>query len=189
MITGAYFGQDYFLANQQSFNFWLADATGVAAETPVAPVDPVCSPTPPANWAADYAWRDTGAILHQYTMRDCAGGGLFTTEPDSLGTVLHETGHSPFGLADEYAGDGGYFENSPFPNLYDTLAECQDDAPSLGRVAADCQTITNTVPDPDVDWFKPDPIPDDLMDSRRPPNASDIRRIDWYFDQCRAENC
>lgn len=45
------------------------------------------------------------------------------------------------------------------------------------------------MPDPDVDWFKSDPIPDDLMDSRRPPNASDIRRIDWYFDQCRAENC
>ena len=48
--------------------------------------------------------------MHKDDFRDCAPGGqrLFSSEPTSIGTVLHETGHRPFGLADEYCCDGGY---------------------------------------------------------------------------------
>jgi hypothetical protein len=59
---------------------------------------------------------------------------VFSTEPTSLGTVLHETGHSPFGLADESCCDGGYWEQSVHPNLHNTLAGCQADAPRLRRL-------------------------------------------------------
>lgn len=194
VIKGAYFGQDYFLANQQNMNFWLADQAGdadrVPAPTPTDPTNTNCVLTLPGNWAADYSWRDSGAILHRDLFRDCAGGGVFSTEPTSLGTVLHETGHSPFGLADEYPPDGGYFEASPNANLFDTLAECQADAPTLGRVASDCRKITDTQPTTPVDWFLSEPTPNDLMNrDRRPPQAADIRRMDWFFANCRAGSC
>jgi hypothetical protein len=194
VIKGAYYGQDYFLANQQRINFWLADQVGdadrVAAPTPTDPANTNCVLTPPANWATDYSWRDAGAILHADTFRDCASSGLFSTEPTSLGTALHETGHAPFGLADEYCCDGGYFENPPNPNMFDTLAECQADAPTLGRVAADCRTVTDTRPTPPKDWFLSEPTPNDLMNAdQRPPQAADIRRMDWFFGNCDAGKC
>ena len=194
VIKGAYYGQDYFLANQQRFNFWLADQVGdadrVPAPTAADPTATNCVLTAPANFASDYSWRNAGAILHSDTFRDCASGGVFSTEPTSLGTVLHETGHAAFGLADEYCCDGGYFENSPFPDLWDTLAECQSDAPALGRTAADCRTITDPRPATPKNWFTSEPTPNDLMNaSRRPPQAADIRRADWLFGNCAAGNC
>jgi hypothetical protein len=185
VIKGAYYGQNYFLDHQQQMNFWLADQRG-DADNPGSN----CTLTVPPNFATDYTWRDSGAIIHSDTFRDCANNGVFSSEPTSLGTVLHETGHSPFGLADEYCCDGGYFENPPFPDMFDTLAECQADAPLLGRTAADCRTITDPRPNPDKDWFLSEPTPNDLMNAdRRPPQAADIRRMNWFFDQCKTGNC
>ena len=41
LIKGAYDGQDYFLSNQQRFNFWLADQRGDADRVPApTPADP-----------------------------------------------------------------------------------------------------------------------------------------------------
>lgn len=170
-VKGAYYGQDYFLANQQWFNIWLADQRGKA--TGVSSTGS-CGLTAPANWAQDYSWRDAGAILHSSEFRDCASNGLFSTEFNSLATMLHESGHAPFGLADEYGGDGGYFVADPLPNLYAALDTCKTDAPNLGRPASDCRKITDTRSDPDVDWYLSDPGPDDLMSSRRPPNGAEI---------------
>ncbi|MEV4139112.1 hypothetical protein AB0J72_43980 [Dactylosporangium sp. NPDC049742] len=194
VIKGAYYGQDFFLANQQRFNFWLADQRGdadrVAAPTPANPANTNCVLTRPPNWSKDYSWADTGVILHRDDFRDCANGGVFSTEPTSLGTVLHETGHAPFGLADEYCCDGGYFEALPNPNMFDTLAKCQADAPTLGRPASDCRTVTDVRPTPAKSWFLSEPTPNDLMNAdRRPPQAADIRRMNWYFDNCAAGKC
>ncbi|WP_433222893.1 hypothetical protein ACQP00_24700 [Dactylosporangium sp. CS-047395] len=194
VIKGAYYGQDWFLANQNRFNFWLADDTGdadrVSAPTREDPGATECVLTTPKNWFM-YAWRDVGAILHTDNFRDCAtGDSVFSAEPGSLGTVLHETGHAPFGLADEYCCDGGYFENPPFPNLWDSRGECQTDAPDLGRTPADCRTITDSRPNPAQNWSLSEPDNTDLMNSdRRPPQAADIRRMDWFIANCVAGKC
>jgi hypothetical protein len=148
--------------------------------------------TVPDDFDTDYSWRDSAAILHTDTLRDCANLGLrlFSSEPGSLATVLHETGHSPFGLADEYCCDGGYFETGPNPNMWETLEDCQADALALGRTAADCRTVIDARPEPDEDWFVSDPEPDDLMNSdRRPPRAADTRRMNWFFDNCKTGKC
>lgn len=186
VINGAYYGQGFFLARQQGFNFWLADRTGDAERVPdPTPADPAntrCVLTAPTNWGEDYTWADTGALLHANTFRDCASNGMFSSEPTSVGTALHETGHSPFGLTDEYCCDGGYWENTPNATLWDTQAECQADAPSLGRVASDCRSIMETG---GGTWWTSEPNPNDLMNSdRRPPQAGDMRRIDWFFTEC-----
>lgn len=196
VIKGSYYGQDYFLSNQQRFNFWLADQTGDADEVPApTPTDPNatnCVLTVPGNWTEDYSWRDAGPILHSTTFRDCASrsNAVFSAEPTSLGTVLHETGHSPFDLADEYCCDAGYFEMSPNPNIYDTLAECQADASALTRPASDCRSWTDTRPNPDKVWFTSEPTPNDLMNfDRHPPQAADLRRMNAFFENCKAGKC
>lgn len=195
VIKGAHFGQDYFLANQQNVNFWLADQTGdadrVAAPTDDDAANTRCVLTPPANWADDYSWGDSGAILHRDRFRDCANPGnrVFSTEPTSLGTVLHETGHSPFGLADEYWPGGGYFKDAR--QMFDTQDECEADAITLpGRSASDCRKITDSRPTPAKDWWLSEPTPNDLMNAdRHPPQAADIRQMDLFFTNCRAGSC
>ena len=188
-IKGAYFGQDYFLRNQGDFNFWLADQTGDADNNAA---NTNCTLSPPSNWSTDYAsWANTGAILHTNRFRDCAGGGVFSAEPDSLGTVLHETGHSPFGLADEYGTDGGYFQTPEVPDVFTSLAGCQADAPALGRVASDCRTwVSTNAATKGQSFFTSEPDTTDLMNQdRRPPQAADVRRMDWKFQQCRDGKC
>ncbi|MBV1850568.1 M64 family metallopeptidase [Catellatospora tritici] len=184
VVKGAYFGQNYFLNQQQHLNFWIADQRG-DADPGGGTGGPICVLTRPSNWATRYAtWADAGGILHTDNFRDCANNGLFSTEPTFLSTVLHETGHAAFGLADEYCResgnicDGGYFENRPFPNLFDTLAECQAEAPN----AAACRSFT------DINsrtWSLSDPSPNDLMNvDQRPPQGADIARMDWKFNNC-----
>lgn len=195
LIKGSYYGEGFFLARQQGFNFWLANTTGDAERVPdPTPADPAntrCVLTAPANWGDEYAWADTGALMHANVFRDCASNGLFSAEPASLGTTLHETGHAPFGLPDEYCGpcDGGYWENTPNATMWDTLAECQTDAPSLGRVASDCRQITDVDPPNGTFWTSEPDITDLMNSDRHPPQAGDIRRIDWYFTECLDGSC
>jgi len=188
VIRDAYYGQIDFLENQDKINFWLADTVGDMdrVPNPADPPNPICMLTPPSNFATDYSWRDAGAILHTDVLRDCANNRLFSSEPTSLAVVLHETGHQPFGMADEYCCDGGYFENPPNPNLWDSLAECQSDAPDLGRVAGDCRTFTDTG---GTDWMLSDPAANDLMNDNGLPQAGDLRRMNWFYGNCVAEKC
>ncbi|WP_203717894.1 hypothetical protein, partial [Asanoa siamensis] len=73
---------------------------------------------------------------------------------------------------------------------WDSRGECQADAPSLDRTAADCRTITDTRPTPAQNWLTSEPSPDDLMNnSQRPPRAADIRRMDWFFGNCTVGKC
>jgi hypothetical protein len=74
--------------------------------------------------------------------------------------------------------------------MFDPLAECQADAPSLGRTATDCRTITDPRPTPAQNWFLSEPTPNDLMNrDRRPPQGADIRRMDWFIDNCESGKC
>jgi hypothetical protein len=184
-ISNAYFTEDVFLDNQDAMNYWLAQATGKA--------DPDCDIEAPQR-----AWEDAGAVFHTDTFRDCAPGGerVFSTEPTSLRTMLHETGHRPFGLADEYCCDGGYFQNNPFPNLFDVLSGspfilgCAEDAASRGLTAADCRTFDEDVPWWfDDDWYTTDPASNDLMVDNQARQPLDDRRIDWLFSECRGAAC
>lgn len=187
VILGAYHGQDYFLARQRDFNFWLADEVGNAERD----ASDKCILTEPDNWDEGYSFADAGAILHTARFRDCASPSLrlFSTEPDSVGTVLHETGHQPFGLADEYEDDGGYWQDKILPNVYESKDACEADAPDLGRDAAECRSFVESVGEKRTIWLS-EPADTDLMNSdRHPPQAADIRRIDWFFDQCALHEC
>ena len=190
-IFSAYYSFDIFLTHQDSMNFWLSEQTGDAEDSADG-----CD-----HVAPEFTWADAGVLLHSSGMgfRDCAPGGerIFSSSPGNFTTMRHETGHRPFGLADEYCPaqisgkcDGGYFQADPFPNVYEEPEDCQDDAPSLGRVAGDCREFEEDVENWwDTDWSVSDPPTGDLMVDNTTPQANDIRRINWYFGTCQAASC
>lgn len=201
-IREGFHKQDIFLRNQDMFNFWIIQGTGAANRTGPDPNQGTCVLTTPDGWNQDFAFIDSGAILHTETFRDCArlNKRVFSTEPSSYGTVRHETGHQPFGLADEYCHkrpgsnddscDGGYFQADPNPNLYRTRQACEEDAPNLGRTADDCQEfVGDGVLFFGEKWFVSDPPDSDMMVDRGPAQAADIRRIEWLFSRCDVGEC
>jgi hypothetical protein len=188
VIGTAYYDFDVFLSNQDKFNFWLAPGLGDAR--PFA--NGACPHTTPPGYEQMFAFADTGALIHTDDFRDCAPGGqrLFSSEPTTtahLQTVRHESGHRPFGLADEYCCDGGYYEQDEVPNVYESAQACQTDAPSLGYPASFCRSFMSTRNN--QTYWVSDPASNDLMVDNTTPQAADLRRINWLFGNCAAAKC
>jgi PKD repeat protein len=189
VIYSGYYYEDVFLRNQDKMNFWLADKMGDASHTPPDDWDF----EPPSNWDEDYTFADAGAILHMDLFRDAARtkDRIFSTEPYEPWTARHEAGHIPFSLADEYEPDGGYFETPHYPNIFEELEDCEEDAPRLGRTPSDCRLIEEEGSYwwDDGRWYTSEPAGNDLMDNSGPAQAADIRRIDWLFTMCDSAQC
>jgi len=193
-IQNSYFTDKIYLDNQDKINYWIALETGKADGF----TDGDC-----LLEANQKAWEDAGAVFHTDSLRDCAPGGqrLYSSEPNSFGTILHETGHRPFGLADEYCCDGGYFQADPFPNIYaafpDTILSssiiipgCAGDAFNVGKTDSDCRSWVDPVPWWfDDTWWTSDPGSDDIMVDSGARQALDNRRMNWLFDVCRGAGC
>lgn len=189
IINRSYYSQDVFLRNQDKLNFWLADKTGNAVHIPPDEWDH----EPPSNWDEDYSFADVGGILHMDAFRDAAGtkDRVFSSEPYYPLTARHETGHIPFSLADEYDRIGSYFETPHYPNVFEELEDCEEDAPRLGRSASECREIIEEGSYwwDDGLWYTSEPDVDDMMLHGGPPQAADIRRIDWLFTMCDSAQC
>ena len=187
LIRTGYYSEPIFLARQDALNFWIAqDLASVNRTDPTG-----CTFTAPNNWKGEYSFADTGAILFRTpsilgacTHRDLR---LLANPTWFARALLHETGHSPFGLADEYPnGKPAYWEPNPYPNIYDTAIKCWNDAINLGRVANDCRSFMSAS---GVTWFTSEPPSNDLMNDNLAPRAADIRRINWLFDKCDIGQC
>jgi hypothetical protein len=106
---------------QEQFNFWYTTEPGIGTGF----TDGSCGVSIPKE-VKDGIVRsiapfvDTTYLLHTTPWRDCAPGGgkRVTITQSAYPTTLHETGHRPFGAADIYCCDGGYFQRSTHPNLY-----------------------------------------------------------------------
>ncbi|MEX1173724.1 MAG: hypothetical protein WEG56_14070 [Chloroflexota bacterium] len=194
VINISYYGFDPFLTGQDKFNFWIDLNQGRADDAN----DGDCDHDLPARWDEDLAYADAGAILHRKSQRDCAlrGDRIFSGtlntgyRSDAFQVVTHETGHQPFGLADEYCCDGGYFQQDDAPNVYSEPDDCQDDAPALGRTSAACREWEEVVENWfDPDWSSSEPNGGDLMNDNSFAQAADIRRFNMIFSGCEAAGC
>ncbi len=64
-------------------------------------------------------WVDTAILIHRATgpegrdFLDCSWDRYGTANKDDFSGVVHEIGHTVFGLPDEYPNDGCYFEAKP----------------------------------------------------------------------------
>jgi len=191
LLWSGYYSERVFLFNQDKMNFWIALDQGDAQDD--------CASTAPGNWDHDYTFSDTGAIIHRDgTIRDCTPGGarFFSSKATSTRIVLHESGHQPYGLADEYCCDGGYFQPDPYPNLCAEQSGCVAEIPDLQtwdtrlgvtpRTTASCTSLTSVGGD---DWWTSDSRVNDLMMNNSTPQGADYRRIQWIFDRCAAASC
>ncbi|HEV8404496.1 MAG TPA: hypothetical protein VGQ13_01190 [Nitrososphaera sp.] len=180
-----YYGEIEFLEHQDQINFWISQDMGDADNDDGSS----CELDTPDNWDDDYAFVDSGAIIHTDGFRDCAqpDDRIFSSDFVTPRTFIHETGHSPFGLADEYCCDGGYFQNDPFPDLYEELDDCEADP---DRGGSTCRQFTEDVPWWfDSEWFTFDPDSNDLMVDRMKAQLMDERRMNWMFDNCASASC
>lgn len=202
LIDRAYFAQGdttanaaLLLTNQDTFNFWIAGASGDARGV----VGDKCEKDPPPGWSSLHSFADVGPIIHAQTFRDCASGNTFSANRTDFTTFRHEQGHRPFGLADEYCFkrpssnsmncDGGYYQNEIHPNVYEAGSDCENDAAALGRNGSACQQWTEVGGD-EEDWETSEPVGGDLMVDNTTPQAADVRRIDWMLNvQCASGNC
>ena len=188
-----------FLRNQDKFNFWVSVRPGRVGPNPCDDLEPPGDLPFPATsvWDTDLAFADAGVVVHTNpNLRDCAPYGMRLLSSDAANrrVVLHEAGHTPFGLADEYCSrrvggmasptcDGGRFEDHPdyeypFPNMFDTFAECLADAATFGPPTPTCQGFMDD--NGDGPWFVHDPPANDLMVDNTTPQNADIRRIETF---------
>lgn len=179
LIRDLYYGEEVFLSQQRGLNFWLAQDMG-DADTNNCPGDK------PDGFDSDYSFADAVGIFHVSKFGDCAFGRLFSGESAGTRSVLHESGHAPFGLEDEYDGAnaGALSQQETNPNIYETQDACQNDVSNVedpGRTESDCRDFPDSK---GGTWWTSDPASDDLMNDNGTPRALDIRRIEWLFDQC-----
>ncbi len=148
MIKDAVFAEPQVKPWSRQFNFYINPDTGHATDYDRISIDGTHQV--PDNWA-NLSFAEVKVLMHQNNLRDYASGGLFSTEQQNRGTMMHEGGHSMFSLADEYDG-GSHWQEATLPNNWSSLAGAQADAPSRHKTAADATQIGTT------GWYKICPI-------------------------------
>jgi hypothetical protein len=173
-----YYNQSIFLKNQNKTNFWIAQDMGEARNN--------CESIPPGNWNIEYLSFDAAVILHRDDfIRDCTRNDkeLSTANMATIAkegyVLLHEIGHRPFGLADEYDSGGLYESSAPWQNVFNGEQACTTDALEMGKT---CRKIPyeyglNK-------YFTSDGQPDDIMVDNRQLKDLDNRRIEKWFENC-----
>jgi hypothetical protein len=141
VITTAYLRSDPIRMNVAKFNFYT-----YADEASVYTYGSSPSFTAPAGGCTVFddatTFADSISVMHPNDLRDWSGSGcsrrVFTSEPVSYRTFVHESGHSLFGLQDEYCCDSHYGTNPPDPNIFPSASSCHDYADDNGMARADC---------------------------------------------------
>ena len=140
-IHDSFHEEEYVRRFRRSYNFYVNPVTAKAGNANDS--TPHVYPSNDRN--LDFA--QGRIILHAADYRDFSNGRYVGTEYYNRGTILHETGHLLYGLADEYGG-GSHWQAEELPNNWRTLAGAQTDAPSRGKTAADAKEMD------DDGWWK-----------------------------------
>ncbi len=177
-----YHNQSILLKNQNKTNFWVAQDMGQAKNN--------CEPIPPTNWNSEYVSFEAAIILHREdSIRDCTltSTQLSTANMAALAKdrylFLHEMGHLPFGLADEYDNPGFFISSYPYQNVFNSKEECENyiqDTLDFGKVCRKIPYADN------LEYFTADTKPDDLMVDNKQFQDLDKRRIEQWFENCLA---
>jgi hypothetical protein len=130
LLEGAFHGShDYanlYSRSDESFDLWLTPSR--------VHVDQSCKFMLPVENQLEGALVNVAIALHSNLYRDCAlvsiGGpgataSVYAGSHESPFILVHETGHSVFGLADEY-GCGGWHDNAGYcTNVFASSATCK----------------------------------------------------------------
>ncbi len=129
-IDSSFHREEWIRRFRSSYNFYVNPHAGKASDfdTP----DPHIYPSNNAN----LSFAQARIILHSASIRDWSDGTYVGTEYYNRGTILHETGHSLYGMADEYGG-GSHWENDENPNNWDSKSQAEGAASGVGKTTAD----------------------------------------------------
>jgi hypothetical protein len=139
-LNNGYYQNDAIAQNRSKLNlYYLDDDADITAY-------PACGFTPPLGSCEDFqdatSFADSIAVVHKTDFRDWSGTRcerrVFASEPTSYRTFVHESGHSLFGLKDEYCCDSHYAEQDDLPNIWSSRENCRSDAASMGWDPDDC---------------------------------------------------
>lgn len=142
-IINGYYQNEAIEQNRIKFNFYyLNDEADITAY-------PATGFTPPLGSCEAFqdatSFADSIAVTHKTDFRDWSGTRcerrVFCSEPTSYRTFVHESGHSLFGLKDEYCCDSHYSQNDPNPNIWSSRNNCQNDAMGMGWNTGDCSNF------------------------------------------------
>lgn len=131
-IHNSFHEEEFVRRFRRSYNFYVNPHTAIAGDYNI---EPFVNHIPPSN-DRNLDFAQGRIILHAANYRDFSNGRYVGTEYYNRGTILHETGHLLYGLADEYGG-GSHRQAEELPNNWRTLAGAQTDAPSRGKTASD----------------------------------------------------
>jgi hypothetical protein len=185
IIFNSFYADPIISANRNKINFWYVPLTTVA--TVNITYDGKCSWSVSPTALSICPFQSIGAILHVNPCRDYSSSGTFSSEPTSLGTFLHESGHGVFGLADEYndapACRTTYFQPSPHPNIFQNQNDCQSVSQNPGNCSQQFTTCQGG-------WWKGQPL-GTMMNCRCVSYPNNIctfgpdgePQVNWVFSQ------
>ncbi|MCP4715247.1 MAG: hypothetical protein GY868_09035, partial [Deltaproteobacteria bacterium] len=150
LVKDGYFGNAEFSQHRDRFNFYYYNS---ADDGDMGNYEPVCSRFHrPLDYYTHCAFADSAAIIwnpdpNLDDQRSCSSPfSVFSSGRTETDTVVHETGHNVFGMADEYCCDGGYFQpDEPHPNIFHSRDDCRE----LASNPEDCR---NFCPEERCDW-------------------------------------
>jgi hypothetical protein len=201
--TYGFYDNPYILSIQHRINFWILhrEARG---SLPTMPENEACkSMSPPEDWdhfpqaEAGWIFWDPDATA----VKDCSRPSMryFTADSRDATSAVHEAGHVPVGLKDEYDGAPYATYNpgpGPDPNVFPSLTACSLDAATFGAFPADCRRIRSEeamglLPDLTKIWFTHDPPANqDVMgNDKRTFNRLDVRRWQTLVNRCATGGC
>jgi hypothetical protein len=139
-ISNGYYRNDAIEQNRTKFNFYYLDSEADVTAYPASGF------TPPLGSCEDFQdatlFADSVPVVHTTDFRDWSGTRcerrVFCSEPTSYRTFVHESGHSVFGLKDEYCCDSHYSQNDPDPNIWSSRENCRNDAADMGWDTSEC---------------------------------------------------
>ncbi len=143
-IDEVFHREDYVRRFRRSYNFFINPFTGHAHDYDTETRDHEV----PSNWD-QLSFAQGKVILHDRDIRDFAEPDkhLFSAEHYVKGTLLHESGHNFYDLADEYGG-GSHWQEATLPNNWSSLAGCRADAAGRGMQMSDAHQMGTS------GWYK-----------------------------------
>lgn len=144
-ISEAFFDEPHTRFWRRQYNFYINPEEGTATDYDMIATDGYHQ-VPVNN--ANLLFAEGRVLMHQNNLRDYAYGGLFSTEMQNRGTIMHESGHSLYSLADEY-GSGVHWQEVELPNNWNSLAGAQ----AAGSTYGSCKSASDATEMGTSGWY------------------------------------
>lgn len=142
-IDSTFHQEDWVRRFRGSYNFFINPQTAIARD-----FDTGLPHVLPGN-SSQLSFAQGRVILHYQDIRDQSGGGYFSAEYYVRGTMLHESGHALYSLADEYDhATASHWQEAEFPNNWNNENDAKAAAPGYSKTAADVHKMGTS------NWFR-----------------------------------